>query len=117
KQHLWPMLIQYKHSFVFAGAIAAFTGVFVYICNIYIVVFLKKVAHLPMNHATLFAIFGEIIVAIMIPIMAYVADKTHPYRQYQFGLCLVALFCPIIFALCYSAHYGLILLAMILYGV
>jgi len=114
---LLTLLKQYKRSFVLAGAIAAFTGIFVYIGNIYIVVFLKKTVSLPINHATLFAIFGEIIVAMMIPIMAYVADKTEPYRQYRLGLCLIALFSPVIFLLCYSGHYGLIALAMVIYGV
>gem|GEM_PF-1390342 len=114
---LLDLLKKYKTSFVLAGAIAAFTGVFVYIGNIYIVVFLKKVVLLPVHHATLFAIFGEIIVAIMIPIMAYVADKTDAYRQYRIGLCLVALFSPITFMLCYTGHYGLIALAMVIYGV
>ncbi|MGE3319414.1 MAG: MFS transporter [Candidatus Berkiella sp.] len=113
---LLSLLKQYKRSFVVAGAIAAFTGIFVYIGNIYIVVFLKKTVLLPIEHATLFAIFGEIIVAIMIPIMAYVADKTEPYRQYRLGLCLIALFSPIIFLLCYSGHYGLIAVAMVIYG-
>lgn len=114
---LWQLLVKYKSSFMIAGAIAAFTGIFVYIGNIYVVVFLKQAVHLPINHATLFAIFGEIIVAIMIPIMAYVADKTDAYRQYRVGLCLVALFCPITFILCYTGHYALITLAMLLYGI
>jgi MHS family proline/betaine transporter-like MFS transporter len=114
---LLGLLKQYQKSFILAGAIAAFTGVFVYIGNIYIVVFLKKIVMLPVHHATLFAIFGEIIVAIMIPIMAYVADKTDAYRQYRLGLCLVALFSPITFMLCYTGNYGLIALAMVIYGV
>lgn len=114
---LLTLIKQYQKSFIIAGAIAAFTGVFVYIGNIYIVVFLKKIVMLPVHHATLFAIFGEIIVAIMIPVMAYVADKTDAYRQYRIGLCLVALFSPITFMLCYTGNYGLIALAMVIYGV
>lgn len=113
---LWQLVVKYKSSFIVAGAIAAFTGIFVYIGNIYVVVFLKQTVHLPMNHATLFAILGEIIVAMMIPIMAYVADRTDAYRQYRLGLCMVALFCPITFMLCYTGDYVLITLAMLLYG-
>lgn len=114
---LFTLIKQYHQSFILAGAIAAFTGVFVYIGNIYIVVFLKKIVMLPVHHATLFAIFGEVIVAIMIPVMAYVADKTDANRQYRISLCLVALFSPVTFVLCYTGHYGLIALAMVIYGV
>lgn len=114
---LLTMFKQYKKSFILAGAIAAFTGVFVYIGNIYVVVFLKNTVHLPINHATFFAIFGEAIVAIMIPIMAYVADKGDPYKQFRIGLCLVALFSPVTFMLCYTGHYGFIALAMAIYGI
>ena len=108
-----------KHpvALVKTGAIAAFTGIYVYICNIYIVAFLKNYALLPIHHATFFAILGEIIVAVMIPIMAYRADRADPYQQYQKGLLLVALFTPSIFLLCLTGHYGFITLAMILYGI
>ncbi len=106
-----------KRSLLIVAAIAAFTGVFVYIGNIYIVAFLKQQVKLPTHHCTFFAIFGELIVAILIPVMAYLADKTDAYRQYRIGLLLVALCSPFIFLLCGSGHYGLITLGMIIFGV
>ncbi|MGD9591820.1 MAG: MFS transporter [Candidatus Berkiella sp.] len=106
-----------KKSLLIVGAIAAFTGVFVYIGNIYIVTFLKQQANLPTHHATFFAIFGEVIVTLLIPIMAYVADKTDAYRQYRWGLILVALGSPFIFILCSFGNYWLIGLAMVLFGI
>lgn len=111
-------VIQYhRKSLLTTGAIAAFTGVFVYIGNIYIVSFLKQYANVPTQEATFFAIFGEILVTIFIPLMAFVADKTDPYRQYSVGLILVALFSPVIFSLCLTGDYALITLAMIIYGI
>jgi MHS family proline/betaine transporter-like MFS transporter len=107
----------YKKSLLLTGAIAAITGVYVYIGNIYIVVYLKQQCHLPTFHATFFAIFGEILVAIFIPIMAYVADKTDAYRQYRLGLALVAVLSPVIFMLAGTGNYFYILLAMVVYGV
>ncbi len=108
---------QYKKSMFIAGAIAAFTGIYVYIGNIYIVVFLKQQVLLPTHHASFFAIFGEVIVALLIPVMAYVADKTDAYRQYRYGLLLVAVGSPCIFLLCLTGHYGYITLGMMLYGI
>ncbi|MBS0285766.1 MAG: MFS transporter [Proteobacteria bacterium] len=114
---LMQVFKQHKKSLSIVAAIAAFTGIFVYICNIYIVAFLHQQVMLPTHHASFFAIFGEIIVTILIPVMAWVADKTCPYRQYRWGLFLVALGCPFIFELCALGNYPSITLAMILYGV
>lgn len=108
---------QYKKSMILAAAIAAFTGIYVYIGNIYIVVFLKQQVHLPVHHATFFAIFGEIIVALLIPLMAFVADRTDAYRQYRYGLLLVAVGSPCIFLMCMTGIYANIAMAMMIYGV
>ncbi len=111
--HIWQ---QYKQAILIIAAISAFTGIFVYICNIYIVVFMKQNLQLPTHHATFFAIIGEAIVAIMIPLMAYVADRTDPYRQYRWGLLLIALCAPCIFLLILSGNYFNIFISMALYG-
>jgi MHS family proline/betaine transporter-like MFS transporter len=113
---LIEVLMKYKKSLLLTCAIAAITGVFVYIGNIYIVVFLKQQVGIPTHHASFFAIFGEIIVTILIPVMAYVADKTDAYRQYRRGLLLIAVGTPCMFMLCQTGHYGYIMLAMMLYG-
>jgi len=117
KMPLLQVLSQYKKSLLFTAAIAAFTGIFVYIGNVYIIVFLKQQVNLVTHHATLFAIFGEIIVMLAIPVMAFIADCTDAYRQYRAGLLLIALSAPLIFLLCTTGNYLLITLAMILYGV
>ncbi len=120
QQQTIPLLAVFrerKKSLLTVAAIAAFTGIFVYIGNIYIVAFLKQQLQLPTHHASFFAILGETIVALLTPVMAYVADKTCPYRQYRQGLLCVALGSPCIFLLCSSANYLYISLAMMLYGV
>ncbi|MBN9288795.1 MAG: hypothetical protein BGO43_01330 [Gammaproteobacteria bacterium 39-13] len=111
------VLKKYKKSLILSGAIAAFTGVYVYIGNIYIVVFLKQQAGLSTHHATFFAIFGEMIVAFLIPLMAFVADKTNPYRQYRWGLIFVALGTPCFFMLAATGDYLYISIAMLIYGI
>lgn len=113
---LWEVFKYHKPAFLLVSAIAALTGIYVYIGNIYIVAFLKQFAELSTYQATFFAILGEIVVAITIPLMAYVADRTDAYRQYRLGLLLIAVASPLIFLLCYSGQYSNILLAMILYG-
>lgn len=125
KEHLSPsshpfpllnVIKYYKKSLLLTFAISAFTGIFVYISNVYMVVFLKQFSSLPTHHATFFALFGEVIVMIFIPILGYFADRFHPYRQYQYGLLLIMMISPLIFILASSSHYLLILLAMIIYG-
>lgn len=108
---------KYKKSLILAAAIAAFTGVYVYIGNIYVVVFLKQQAGLTTHHATFFAIFGEMIVALLIPLMAFIADKTNPYRQYRLGLILVAIGTPCFFMLAATGDYLCIFTAMLIYGI
>lgn len=108
---------QNKTGLLYTGAIAAFTGVFVYVCNVYIVVFLHQTVGLPQHHASFFAIFGETLVALFIPLMGYVADKTSPIKQYQLGLYGVIVFIPIMFMLCGTGHYAAITFAMVLYGI
>ncbi|MBS0289136.1 MAG: MFS transporter [Proteobacteria bacterium] len=114
---LIQVLKQHKRAFLSVAAIAAFTGIFVYIGNIYIVVFLKQQVKLPTHHASFFAIFGEVIVCLLIPILGYIADKTCPYRQYRWGLLLIIVGAPCIFLLCLTGNYFYILLAMVLYGI
>jgi len=64
-----------------------------------------------------FAILGETFVALFTPLMAYTADRADPYRQYRFGLILVAIFSPCIFLMAASGHYGWIGLSMLIYGI
>lgn len=117
KMPILAIFNHHKRGFLTVCAIAAFTGIYVYIGNIYIVVFLKNIANLPTQHATLFAIWGEIIVMIFIPIMGYLSDKYDVYKQYRMGLIGVALCSPFIFQMSATGHYGLIMIAMALYGV
>ncbi len=107
----------HKKSLLITASIAAFTGVFVYIGNIYMMAFLKQEAGLSTHLASFFAIFGEVIVMVLIPLMAVVADLTNPYRQYLLGLALVAIGAPLIFILSATGYYPFIFVAMILYGI
>lgn len=106
-----------RNGLLLTGAIAAFTGIFVYICNVYIVVFLHQTVGIPSHQAGFYAIFGEVLVAILIPCMGWLADYGCPYKQYQWGLWGVILFCPLIFMLCTTGTPWAILIAMALYGV
>lgn len=88
---------KYKGNFLTVFTLAAFTGVFVYINNIYFVVFLKKEVGLLMHEATLVAVFGETLVALFIPIFAWYADKTNPIKVYKTGLLMIMTLTPTIF--------------------
>lgn len=88
---------KYSSNLLTVFSIAAFTGVFVYINNIYFVVFLTKQAGLLVHKATLVATLGQIGVAILIPIFAWYADKTNIIKMYQIGLLMVVLLTPSLF--------------------
>lgn len=106
----------YKNSFYYVAAIAAFTGIYVYILNIYIVAFLAQSVELPTHHATFFAIFGESTACLFIPLLAWVADKWQPEKQYQISLLMIAATTPLLFTLMLSGNYLNIGLAMLIYG-
>lgn len=106
----------YKQSFYYVAAIAAFTGIYVYILNIYIVAFLSQIIGLPTHHATFFAMFGETTVCLFIPLLAWVADRWQAERQYQLSLLVIAATTPLLFMLMLSGSYMNIGLAMLLYG-
>jgi len=117
KQHpIISILKNHKASFLYVAAMAAITGVYVYIMNIYAVAFLKQYVHLPTHHASFFAMFGEFLVFIFIPIMGLVADHGNPQKQYNKGLILIAVSSPLIFALLLSGNYFYITIAMIVYA-
>lgn len=107
---------QYKNSFFYTAAIAAFTGIYVYILNIYIVSFLHQNVEIPTFHATFFAMFGEFIVFLSIPVMGWLADRWHPEKQYIISLGLIAFTTPVIFSWMLTGNYVYITLAMIVYG-
>lgn len=107
-KHMKPMLS--------VAAMAAFTGIYVYILNIYVVAFLIQTIGLPSYHATFFAMFGETIVCLSIPLMAWIADRYHAERQYVLSLILIAISTPLLFLLLLTKNYYLIALAMIYYG-
>jgi len=114
---LMQVLRYHKYSFIYVIMLAAFMSIFIYIGNIYIVTFLKEVVGLPTHHATFFAIVGEGCAALLIPFMGYWADRTHKAtEQFKCGLVLAIFSAPLIFTLCYTAHYMCITMAMLLFG-
>lgn len=106
----------YKHSFFYVAAMAAFTGIYVYILNVYVVAFLIHHADVPSHHAALFAMFGETLVCIFIPVMARLADAWHAEKQYLTSLMLIACLSPVLFAWLLTGTYGYITAAMVVYG-
>lgn len=116
-----PLVLALKHhgsGLIFTAAIAAFTGIFVYIGNVFVVVFLQQHTSIPPQQAPFFAIIGEIVVMLGIPLAALWADRhKQALKQYQISLVLISLYTPIMFWLILSSNKLLILIAMLGYGV
>ncbi len=107
----------YAGNLTTAFSLAALTGVFVYINNIYFVVFLTKQVGLLVHEATLVAILGETLVAILIPVFAWYSDKTNPIKVYQFGLLMVVALTPSLFWFAQLGSFGGLLVSQIIFAV
>ena len=110
-------LKKYAGNLTTVFSIAALTGVFVYVNNIYFVVFLTKKVGLLVHEATLVAILGETLVALLIPIFAWYADKTNPIKLYQFGLIMVVIFTPSLFWLAQQGSLFFLLASQLVFAV
>lgn len=110
-------LKKYTGNLITVFSIAALTGVFVYVNNIYFVVFLSKQVGLPIHDATLVAILGETLVAILIPLFAWYCDKTNPVKVYQLGLLMVAALTPSLFWFAQKGTIPMLLVSQIIFGV
>jgi len=114
---LLKVLQNHKKSLLVTMIISAFTGIYFYIGNVYMLAFLKTQLSLPSHHATLFVLLAEGIVMVLIPLIGYLADQKSPYAFYQAGLLSAILVAPCLFLLVKSGHYLLITLAMLLFGI
>lgn len=114
---LLPFLKQYQGHLLVAFCLAAITGVFVYVNNIYFVVFLTKEVGLLMHQATLVAILGETLVALLIPFFAWYADKTNPVKLYLWALFLSMIFTPFIFWFAQSGDIKSLLVSQLIFAV
>lgn len=108
---------EYKLSFIRVGAIAAITGIYVYIGNVYYVVFLTKHVGLSKATATLIATLGQAGVTLLIPLSGYLADFTNPLKFYKRGLIASALCMPFVFILSEAGLSWGLFIAMILYAI
>lgn len=106
----WPSLI-------FTAGVAAIVGVYVYIANIYLVTFLHHQAHLSQSHASMIAMLGELLTAILIPVMGWWADHVNPKRMLKRAIVGIMFGGPMIFGLCQSDDALYLSLAMIIYAV
>lgn len=98
------------------AGIAAFVGIYVYVCNIYFTSFLIQSAHFPAHRAILIAAYGQCLVAIGIPIMGNLADKFNGRTLMLIGLIGAITVAPIIFLLGMMHTVAMALCAQTLYA-
>lgn len=111
------VLKTYKKSLLFTGAIAAFTAIYFYVGNIYMVSFLQQQLGMSSHIATINALGAELITMFLIPCMGYWADKSNPYQLYKQSLLCAALASPCLFLLVTTGNTWLIALGMVVFGV
>lgn len=109
--------LRHKNPLLITLILAAFVGIFTYICNIYFVTFLIKQAHFPSNIATLLAAIGELFIVILFPICGYMADRIKkPATLLVTGMIGTAVVAPFIFLLGLSGSIYFAAFAQILYA-
>lgn len=104
-------------SVIFSIGIAAIVGVFVYIANIYLVTFLHHQAGLSHSLASMTAMLGELLTALLIPVMGWWADHVDdPLLMLKRAILGMIIGGPAIFALCQTGNPLPLTFAMILYA-
>lgn len=114
---LYLLFTTYKTSCFYVTLIAIFTGAFVYIGNIFYVGWLTQYTPFSLQQATLFALFGETLAVLLIPIMARWADTFSPYPFYLRGLALTVVLFPCIYCLSITGDLFCTVVAVCIFGI
>lgn len=96
---------EYLKSCLYVGLCATFAGVFVYINNVYIVVYLVQQNLLNKTQAMQFAISSEGLSVLSILFWGYKAKQQDPRSMLYTGFTL-ALFSPLFFTLLHQTQFG-----------
>jgi MHS family proline/betaine transporter-like MFS transporter len=105
-----------KIAMLKTAAIAAFTGVNVYVCNIYFATFLINKAQFNPHTALMIVAFGQGCVAFLIPVMGKLADAWKGRALILFGLLGATVAAPLVFLLGMMHSLLLALCAQLLYA-
>lgn len=114
---LWTTLTHHKIPLLLTGIIAAIVGIYVYIGNIYFLVYLKQRLNFSTSSATFYVMSGEFLVCLTIPFFAWISDHIGPHRVIRWGFLSIALTSPFLYLLAHMTSPFGILLAMGVYGV
>lgn len=111
------VMLNHKKALLQTGILAAFVGIYVYICNIYYGSYLIHQAHYSMHNAVLLCGFGQAMVAVLIPIFANKADKVGGKKILLPGLLLAIIVAPLMFLFASYQSLSWLIFAEILYAI
>ena len=115
-----PLLASFKYNKVAmlqTAAIAAFIGIYVYICNIYFATFLHRNAGFSVHSALMIAAFGQGCTALLFPLMGKIADAWDGRKLLLLGLLGAAIVAPLVFILGMMHSIVLALCAQFIYAI
>jgi MHS family proline/betaine transporter-like MFS transporter len=113
-----PISAAWRHNKAGLACTAAFSifiSVFVYTGNIYYKTMAVNVGGLPVAQAATAITIGVVLVTILIPVFACVADKSNGYRLCFIGLGLSLLLSPLIMALAASGSFVYAIAGQLIY--
>lgn len=114
---LKSLFAEYLPNFIRVASIGALTGVYVYIGNVYFVVFLTQYCGFALSKATLIAFCAQGVVALLIPIAGLVGDMSDPTKIYRKACLFAAIGMPVMYALSATGQTHWILVAILIYAV
>jgi len=115
-----PLMAALKYSkfpMIQTGAVAAFIGISVYICNIYFSAFLQHKVGFAATTSLMIVAFGQACVAVLIPFMGKLADLWNGRTLMLLGFVGTAIAAPLVFLLGMMHSLFLALCAQSIYAV
>ncbi len=113
---LSELFISHKKGLFQIGVIAAMTGIYVYVCNVYLVVYMTTYLDFAPSTATMVAMLGQILVTLLIPLAGLASDHWGSKRVYMTSMALATVGAPLYFALINAASFGSIGLGLVVYA-
>lgn len=107
----------YWSSMIRGAVIGIFVATFIYVGNFYFSSYLVQIGQMPMKDALYVTTLGELMVVILFPMGALLAEKWGGERVMKIGLFFFIILMPVLFLLAATGHFWLSLLAQLIYAV
>lgn len=117
---IFPVIHIFRHhlkNFVIAVIFASISGVYIYVANVFYATHLIKSAGLQSYQAKIVVTVGTLLVMLMFPVAAKLADRYGGRRIMCFGLIMIIIAAPALYLVTLSHSLLSILLVQVIYAI